>query len=109
MLRSPVPFSPQADHVGLLRSTTPGAMAAVSARIAAHTKALYAVLPAGLARRHYGNPAASLRVHQLYGIPVLLSGLSALVLNKQELDILDHHHKTTLERLLNFTPGHQPQ
>ena len=65
---------------------------------------IYAVLPAGLARRHHGNPAASLRVHQLYGIPVLLSGLSALVLSKQELDILDHHHKITLERFLKLYP-----
>ena len=104
MSKSPVPFSSQAEHVGLLRSTTPGEMAAISARIAAHTKALYAVLPAGLARRHHGNPAASLRVHQLYGIPVLLSGLSTLVLNNQELDVLDHHHKTTLERLLKLYP-----
>ena len=79
-------------------------MAAISARIAAHTKALYAVLPAGLARRHHGNPAASLRVHQLYGIPVLLSGLPSLVLSNQELGVLDHHHKTTL--VLEVAAGH---
>ena len=100
----PVPFSSEAEHVGLLRSITPGAMAAVLARISAHTRALHAVLPAGLARRHHGNPAASLRVHQLYGIPVLLSGLAALVLNNQELEVLDHHHKVTLERLLRLYP-----
>ena len=47
---------------------------------------------------------ASLRVHQLYGIPVLLSGLPSLVLSNQELDVLDHHHKTTLERLLKLYP-----
>ena len=100
----PVPFAREAEHVGLLRSTTPGAMTAVLARVSAHTRALHAVLPSGIARRHHGNPAASLRVHQLYGIPVLLSGLAALVLNNQELDVLDHHHKVTLERLLRLYP-----
>ena len=104
MFGLPVPFSCEAEHVGLLRSTSPGAMAAVLARVSAHTRALHAVLPAGLARRHHGNPAAGLRVHQLYGIPVLLSGLAALVLNNQELEVLDHHHKITLERLLRLYP-----
>ena len=77
------------------------------AREAAHTKAMYAVLPAGLARGHYGNPAAALRLEQLHGCPVLLSGLSALVLSKTELDTLDLHHKQSLEslqRLYKATP-----
>ena len=79
-------------------------MASIVDRISAHTRALHAVLPSGLARRHHGNPAASLRVHQLYGIPVLLSGLAALVLGKSELDALDQHHKVTLERLMRLSP-----
>ena len=44
------------------------------------------MLPAGLARRHSGNPAAALRVELLYALPVLLSGLAALVLGKPELE-----------------------
>ena len=99
-----VPFSLEAEHVGILRSPNAGNLASVVARISAHTKALHAVLPAGLARRHFSNPAASLRVHQLYGLPVQLSGLAALVLGKAELDALDHHHKVTLERLLRLYP-----
>ena len=62
------------------------------------------MLPAGLARRHSGNPAAALRVELLYALPVLLSGLAALVLGKPELEALDHHHKLKLEGLLlSFT------
>ena len=71
----------------------------------AHTRALFAVLPAGLARRHSGNPAAALRVELLYALPVLLSGLAALVLGKPELEALDHHHKLKLEGLLRLYPG----
>lgn len=100
-----IPYSLEAEHVGILRSTAPGEMSSIVDRISAHTRALHAVLPSGLARRHHGNPAASLRVHQLYGIPVLLSGLAALVLGKAELDALDHHHKVTLERLMRFYPA----
>ena len=51
----------------------------------AHTRAVYAVLPAGLARGHNGNPAAALRVEAMYGLPVLLSGLASLILGKPEL------------------------
>ena len=46
--------------------------------------------------------ATQLRVEQLYGVPVLLSGLAALVLSKSELDTLDHHFKRSLERLLKL-------
>ena len=99
-----IPVSKEADHVGILRSTNSGAIASVIARISSHTKALHAVLPAGLARRHFSNPAASLRIHQLYGLPVLLSGLAALVLCRAEFEALDHHHKVTLERLLRLYP-----
>ena len=68
-------------------------------RMTAHTRALMGVLPAGLARGHRGNPAAALRIELLYGCPVLLSGLAALVLNKAEIDIIHHHYKINLERL----------
>ena len=105
MFNNHIQFSRQADHVGILRCVDPGTMAAVLARIAAHTRALHAVLPAGLARGHRGNPAASLKIEQLYGLPVLLSGLGSLVLGKPELDALDHHHKVTLERLLRLYPS----
>ena len=56
----------------------------------------------------HGNPAAALRVEQLYGVPVLLSGLGALVLSKVEVSSLDHHFKVGLEqlqRLYKSTPA----
>ena len=71
----------------------------IFSRISAHNNALRAVLPAGLARGHRGNPAASLRIETLYGSPKLLSGLPSLVLSKAEKDILHHHYKQSLERL----------
>ena len=40
-----------------------------------------------------------LRIENLYGCPVLLSGLAALVLSKVEISALNHHYKTNLERL----------
>jgi hypothetical protein len=76
-------------------------------RIAFHKKGLGGVSSAGLARSHRGNPAASLRVHQLYATPVLLSGLASLVLTEPELKVLDTHFKNTvqnLQRLHQNTP-----
>ena len=67
--------------------------------MSAHTRAMLAVLPVGLAKGHRGNPAAVLRVETLYGAPVLLSGLSALVLYKSEIAALHHHYKVKLEQL----------
>ena len=100
-----IPFSTEAEHVGILRSSSSGVTAAVLARMTAHSRALFAVLPAGLARRHSGNPAAALRVELLYGQPVLLSGLAAMVLGKSDIEALDHHHKLKLEGLLRLYPG----
>jgi hypothetical protein len=92
-----ISFSEEAEHVGILRSTQAGNMANLLSRESAHTKAVHAVLPAGLARDHLGNPAAALKVEQLYGVPVLLSGLGALVMSKTEEDSLDQHFKASLE------------
>ena len=41
----------------------------------------------------------------MFGLPVLLSGLAALVLSKVEKDTLDHHHKVQLERLQKLYPS----
>ena len=68
-------------------------------RIISHKKSLGAILSAGLARSHRGNPAASLRVHQLYETPVLFSGLAAMVLSKAEIGILDSHFLNILQNL----------
>ena len=78
-----VDFVECAEHVGIERSTS-GNSVSIFTRFNAHKRALGAVLHAGLARGHRGNPQAGLRVEQLYGVPVLLSGLAPLVLTKTE-------------------------
>ena len=66
-------FVESAEHVGMMRSSA-GNSPTILARFTAHRNALRAVLHTGMARGHRGNPAASLHVDQVYGIPVLLSG-----------------------------------
>ena len=102
--KNKIPLSSEAEHVGIVRSVS-GNLPNILARISAHNSALQSVLPAGLARAHRGNPAASLRIELLYGYPRLLSGLSSLVLSKAEKDILHHHYKVSLERLQRPDPS----
>ena len=95
-----------AYHVGIIRSQL-GNQPSIMARISAHKKAMSAVLHVFLARGHRGNPAAGLRVETTYGLPVLLSGLSALVLTKADEDLINNHHKemiSNIQRLLPRTP-----
>ena len=102
----PVEFCPEAEHVGIIRNTS-GNMPNILNRIASHKRSLGALLSAGLARGHKSNPAASLRVHQIYGTPVLFNGLAALYLSKSEVHLVDSHFLCTLQhlqRLHNKTP-----
>ena len=99
-----IPFVEQAEHVGIIRSTEAGNMASVLDRMTAHRRAVFAVLPAGLARGHRGSPAASLKVEKMYGLPVLLSGLASLVLSKTEQDTIDLNYKKHLEKLQRLYP-----
>ena len=99
-----IPFTDNAEHVGIVRSTAPGNMMNVLARQSAHTKAIYGIQSCGLAKQHRGNPAASLRLEKVFGAPVLLSGLAALILSKSELTSPDHHYKLSLERLQKLYP-----
>ena len=85
--------------MGIIRSTTSGNNPHILQRITAHKRALGAVLAAGLARRHRGNPAASLRTEKMYGLPVLLSGLGCLYLLESEKKTLSQHYKETLQNL----------
>ena len=95
----PLSFTTTAEHVGIIRSTTSGNGPHILQRITAHKRSLGAVLSAGLARRHRGNPAASLRTEKLYGLPVLLSGLGSLYLLESEKKTLSQHYKETLQNL----------
>ena len=93
-----------ADHVGVLRSPE-GNMPHILSRVSAHTRSLMSILPTGMALRHRGNPAASLRLDKLHSTPVLISGLPALVLSDPELAVVQHHHKVTIERLQRLLPS----
>ena len=94
-------FQDNADHVGIVRSTT-GNLPNILTRITAHKNAVAALLHAGAANHHRGNPVASLRLEKIYGFPILLSGLGALVLTRQEITTISHHYLKTLQLLLRL-------
>ena len=96
-----IPFSDSAEHVGIVRSVH-GNLPNILARLSAHKKAVFSVLSSGLARGHSGNPAASVRVERLYGLPVMLSGLATMVLSTSEISSVNSHFKVHLERLLRL-------
>ena len=100
---SPVEFVEEAEHVGVIRSTS-GNMPHILQRIAAHKKDLAAICSAGMGWGHRGNPAASLSVHQLHASPVLFSGVATLVLSKAERNVIDTHYKCTVQRLQRLHP-----
>jgi hypothetical protein len=103
---TPVKFTSEAEHVGVVRHTD-GNMPNIVHRVAQHKKAIGSVLSAGLARGHRGSPAAGIKVHQLYCTPRLFSGLATLVLLKSETNIIDAHYQKTLQflqRLHDKTP-----
>ena len=101
-----IEFEDHTEHVSLVRSTT-GNLPTILAKFVADKRALGTVLHSGIARAHRGNPAMGIRIQQVYGDPVLLSGLGAMVLNKNEVNMINQHHKEVirnLQRLLPLTP-----
>ena len=94
-----VSYSTSAEHVGIIRSIEGGNMPHILGRISAHTRAVASILFCGAARHHACNPCNSIHLERLYGGPVLLSGVPALVLSKKELDVLDRHQRLMLCRL----------
>ena len=97
-----IEFSEQAEHLGILRTAAPGNVVNILDRMSAYRSKLFSVLPAGMALHHHADPAACLRVHQLYALPVLLSGLSALALSKSETVMIDSCFKNTLNLLMKL-------
>ena len=94
-------FSETAEHVGIVRSSSSN-LPHILDRIAAHRKSLFAVRPAGLARRHNTNQAAALSVQNTFSLPVLLSGVACLSLTTSDHNVLDKHFKSTLNRLMKL-------
>ena len=101
-----IPFSSQAEHVGILRSPE-GNLPAILSRITGHKKALASVLHVGVAKGHRANPVMSIRVEKLYATPVLLSGVGSLVLLKKEVNLIEKHYcksLCSLQKLHKNTP-----
>ena len=94
----PIEFVSNTEHVGIIRSIH-GNLPHIQNRVTAHMKALYSLLPSGLALNLSLNPAASLRIQSLYANPVLFSGVAALTLNKSEMSILHTNHKNVIQSL----------
>ena len=103
----PIKFVSSTEHVGVIRSSS-GNLPHIQNRISSHNKALYSVLPAGLARNHNANPAASLRVEALYALPVLLSGVAPLILSKDDVKVIHSHHKNVLQNIQKL-PKNTPE
>ena len=96
-------FQSSAEHVGVIRSVT-GNHPNILNRVSKHKKAVGAILSNGLARHHRANPAARLKIEQIYGTPVLLSGIGSLLLKKSELNIVKNHHLQALRNHLRLLP-----
>ena len=99
-----ITISNEAEHVGVIRSPD-GNLPHLLGRLVAHKKAKGALLSSGIAHNHRGNPAASVKLEQIYGVPVLLSGVASLVLTPWETNIIDQHYKSTLSNLLKLYPN----
>ena len=99
-----IPFTENAEHVGILRCTK-GNGPALYARFSAHRKAIGAVLHQGMARGHRANPCFSLQIEKLYATPVLFSGLGALILSKKECDSIEYHYRESLRNILRLHRG----
>ena len=87
--------------MGITRNIA-GNMAHVTNRIAAYKKALFSVISAGIARNSNANTAAAMRVHQLYAVPVLFSGLACLCLSKKEVKMIEVAHLKIVQNLLKL-------
>ena len=99
----PVEVVHEVEHVGIIRSVQ-GNLAHLQSRFTAHRKQLGSILPAGLARGHKANPVATLKAHQTFCLPVLLSGTAALVLKNTEVKLIEKYVKDTLSNLQKLLP-----
>ena len=98
-----IPFSNAALHLGVQRSDVISNECGILERITAHRKQLFSLLPAGIALHHGGKPMASLRLDNIYCLPVLLSGLASLLLTKAEVDKVSRYYKVNLARLMKLS------
>ena len=97
-----ITFSCEAEHLGILRSSSASNMPNLINRFSAHKRKLFSLLPAGMALRHSASPSSCIKVERLYALPVLMAGLGSLVLNRSEINALNFHYKNTLRNLLKL-------
>ena len=71
-----------------------------SIAFADNKRAFVAVLHTGMAKGHGGNPVASIRVDNIYCVPVLLSGLTSL--KKVKIDLIDQNVKKNVDNILRL-------
>ena len=76
-------------HTFLIRSDS-GNLPHILNMLTSHQNRMAAVMHTGIGKGHRGNPVASLRIEKLYGTPVLLLGLGALILKKTETEIINN-------------------
>ena len=93
--------SSSALYVGVVRSNE-GNGPHISSRISAHRRSVFGLLNIGLGRKHYSNPAVSVKIDQIFSSQILLSGLSCLSLTCMEEKMLDQYFKVYLERLFRL-------
>ena len=96
-----IEFATSAEHVGIVRSVD-GNLPHILDRICSHRGKLFSLLPAGLSRKRNANPAAAIRIENIYALPSLLSGVGSLVLSTEELRIMNNHYKNTLQMLVKL-------
>ena len=99
-----IEFEDSAEHVGVICSKEDN-LPHLMNRFSAHRRALAAVLFTGMAQKHRGNPTVGLKLEQIYGTPVLMSGLASIVLLPTELTLLEQHHKNTCQNIQKLLPN----
>ena len=100
-----ITFTEIAEHVGIIRSSAGHNLPHILKRISCHKRAMGATLSAGTAQKSRANPLISIKLEKVYGSPVLMSGISALVMSSPELSILEKYQKETYQHLQKLHPN----
>ena len=87
-----IQFTDEVEQVLIIRNIS-GNLLNLFRRFSAHTRAVRAVLPTEL---------DGLSIEKIYGAPVLMSGLSSLILSNSQMKSLNVHSKACLEGLMRL-------
>ena len=92
----------KAKHLGIARTYDESNSSAIMDIMAAQNKALYSVLSVDHAKDHKANPAASLKVLDIYSTPIILNGITSLYLSNNDIELLVVHNIRNLQRLIRL-------